>query len=597
VVENRYAVDSGRFYVPTASLGACIVDTDDTADAVRHGGDHVEDMRLHPVTGDYNGNSRKRRQRKLLAGAQRPEMMGNAVMLNTSLTLRDPLKTPSSTSRWHWQIRVLIVLKASHTPNGSDICTADPMSTELRFFASENRVLAGFYVLLVLPILLALNTVFVPFHAPDDYDHLKRAYTLEHGLIWPVTEPGRSTGGYIDSELARVIDAQRTIVISWPRVGSVQPPDASDSSSIDKAAARWSGRKVYSEFGAAGYLPLLYAPQAAALWLGERLGERLGLTIYQSVFAARLVNGTVAVLIIGAALIELPLATGTILFVLLLPKTLLQFASNSVDPVLHATTLAIIAFTAKALMTGWMPRARHFVLTSFGILALAGVRPPLVFITALPLWIAVRDRNIVGMVALVGAAVGAMSWFALVLPMMVDLRCGPTGSFAEKLWTFLTRGPVLIARTLFVHANYYYASFVGELGWGNGPAGRLDRLPLWIYVAAVPVALCATAYDLGQAIRPSLELRAILSLCAIAIVGAIFFAMYVGCTNSGSDVIGGVQGRYFVTPVLLVMPALAGLLPRRGIFEGLYPPVLLIFALASFATLMVEGLRIYWIST
>ena len=72
--------------------------------------------------------------------------------------------------------------------------------------------------------------------------------------------------------------------------------------------------------------------------------------------------------------------------------------------------------------------------------------------------------------------------------------------------------------------------------------------------------------------------------------------MYVVCTDPTSPVIGGVQGRYFVTPALLMVPALAGLMRPVGVLQQLYFPALLLFTLLAFATLMSEGLRIYWIS-
>lgn len=458
---------------------------------------------------------------------------------------------------------------------------------------TDGRDAARLYVLLVIPMLLALNLVFVPFHAPDDYDHLKRAYALEHGMLWPVNEPGKLSGGYIDSELARVISEQRDVVIYWPRSGRVSPESISDTAVADKLNAHWSGTQTFSESGAAIYLPILYIPQTAALWLGETFN----LTIYQSVFFARIANGLAAVSIIACALSRLSFATATILLVLLLPKTLLQFASNSADPIIHALTLAILAFCAKALMTDSLPRTWHYVLVAVGILAIAGVRPPLALMAALPFWIAVRDRNAIGAAAIAVAVLGAAIWFVAVMPTGGDPRCGPGGTFTEKASGFLRNGPMLVLQSLWTHGNYYFTSFVGELGWGNGPAGQTDRLPLWIYVAAVPMFLIAFAFDMGSATRPSRAFRIGLLVSAATITGAVFFAMYVACTSPDSTAIGGVQGRYFVTPLLLAIPAFSGLLPRRGPFDQLFPVALFLFSLIGFATLISEGLRIYWAST
>src|ERR1700681_3592837 len=90
---------------------------------------------------------------------------------------------------------------------------------------------ARFYLLIVSPMLLALNLVFVPFHAPDDYDHVKRAYTLAHGSLWPVTQIAKSSGGYIDAGLSQMVEAQKRAIFKWPRVGTISPPSIADTSS------------------------------------------------------------------------------------------------------------------------------------------------------------------------------------------------------------------------------------------------------------------------------------------------------------------------------------------------------------------------------
>src|SRR5262245_31002041 len=124
----------------------------------------------------------------------------------------------------------------------------------------DGRDAARLYLFLMIPILLTLNIVFVPFHAPDDYDHLKRAYTLEHGAIWPTKLADGSIGSYIDEQLLQAVDEQRPVVIQWPRIGNV-PPDS--STAPKKLDGHWTGKQVYNEFGAALYLPFVYVPQAA----------------------------------------------------------------------------------------------------------------------------------------------------------------------------------------------------------------------------------------------------------------------------------------------------------------------------------------------
>jgi len=223
------------------------------------------------------------------------------------------------------------------------------------FRALEGFPIARSYLLLVTPMLLALNLVFVPFHAPDDYDHVKRAYTLAHFEIWPANLPGHSSGGYIDSSLAQLINAQKPAIFNWPHVGTLPHPIGAPPEM--RAGLRWSGEKVYSEFpGAASYLPLIYAPQAVALAAGELFHA----TIEASVLAARVVNGVTAAMIVFLCLAYAPYGKNLILLLFLFPESLSQFASNSADPMLLALTLVIVVLVARSMIDGLILRGTHY---------------------------------------------------------------------------------------------------------------------------------------------------------------------------------------------------------------------------------------------
>lgn len=448
---------------------------------------------------------------------------------------------------------------------------------------------ARFYLFFVTPILLAMNLVFAPLHAPDDYDHLQRAYTLAHGSLWPVTIPDHSSGGMIDAALSEMIERQKPAIFNWPREGPLR--QSLGLSPSDRSAMHWSEEKAFSEFpGAASYMPLLYAPQSAAIWAGERFG----LTLERTTLLARLANGFTGVALVTVALACCPLGAASMLLILLLPKTLVQFASNSADPTLHAIMVCIVVFCIKSVVGGWTPRTRHFVLAAAGLFIIAGARPPLLVLTLLPLWVAWRHRNMAAVAVLFSAALLVAAWFAAVLPLIIDLRCGPTEPLASKMLTFFQQGPSLISQSVWVHKTYYFKSFVGELGWGSGQEGRLNEVPMWIYLTSIPMIGYAAAVDGNKRSTFPMVLRSVMLLCSLGMVVATFASLYGLCTIPGSPVIGGVQGRYFVAPALLGMVALTGCwrpLPR---LERCYLPTLFLLLSAQYATLVSEGLRIYW---
>ena len=423
-----------------------------------------------------------------------------------------------------------------------------------------------FYAVLAIPILIFLNILYVPFHAPDDYDHFKRAYSLVHANIWPLTESGKNSGGYVDSGLADMVEFQRQVIFLPHRETTLAMRWAGEVGAPALPVFRWSHAKVYSEYpGSSSYLPLIYLPQAFAVWAGEQLD----LSVNTTVLAARLFNGLSAVTIIAWVLSRLPFGAAIVLAVLLLPKTLLQFASNSADPLIHAISLAIIAAAVSGLIGRSAPGFRQYLLMAFGLLVLLGVRPPLLPFALLPFALAVVSRNRWGGLVVVASVLLALAWFAMALPAVTDLRCGPAGSLVAKAQEFVVHGPMLIVQSFRSRLHYYVTSFIGELGWGNGPDGTIVGLPTWVYVSALAMLAIAAVHDVAQPSRLAPRYRFMLALCAAGVVVLIFFVMYGGCTPPGSDVIRGVQGRYLVSPLLLLVPAIAGLLPRRIAVPGM----------------------------
>ncbi|HYZ62562.1 MAG TPA: DUF2142 domain-containing protein, partial [Acetobacteraceae bacterium] len=186
---------------------------------------------------------------------------------------------------------------------------------------------------------------------------------------------------------------------------------------------------------------------------------------------ARTLNGLAAVAIIVPLLQALPFGAATILLLLLLPKTLLHFASNSPDPLLHAAALGLVLLACRAAVREDRTPVWQWVLAGFTLFVTLGLRPPLIALDLVLLWAAWRRREWLGAaLVLLGTALG-VGWLLYLLPRIVDIGCGGNPSLVTASLAFLRQGPVLIGRSLVVHGVYYVKSFIGELGWGNGPQG------------------------------------------------------------------------------------------------------------------------------
>ena len=448
----------------------------------------------------------------------------------------------------------------------------------------DTRAAWKVYLCLIVPATILLNLTFPNFHAPDDYDHIKRAYTLFHAPFRAITPEGSSTGAMVDTGLTEYIEGQIPLVKSTRRLTAEQRLALERNTRIG-----WTGRQTFSEMpGALSYFPLLYAPQALML----EIGGLSGASVEISVLWARFANGVVGVALAAVGLYLLRGGQAIVLLSLLLPRTLLQFASNSTDPILYGLALIIISL---GLRTGGSGRLRSSAI-AVALFISGTVRPPIAALALTPAVQAIRERRWLNVALLSGACVAAAVWMIAVLPSVTDLRCGDLGGLGLKLRTFASQWPLLIGRTFDDRSLYYYISFVGHYGWGDGRIGTIGTpMPGWVYSSAILLFGIAFCQDLFSQFQLSALFRLSLLLGALCSVLLTFFAMYVGCTNVSRSVIGGVQGRYFVTPLFAIAPAIGGLASSGGIRwrQGLFWLLVFAWVAACTATMIANSTQLY----
>lgn len=442
------------------------------------------------------------------------------------------------------------------------------------------------YLLLIVPAAILLNLTFVNFHAPDDYDHLKRAYTLFHHPFQLVTPKGSSTGTMIDSGLNDYIESQIP-------VAKFERPltDAHRRAYETNGNIRWTGKQAFSETpGALTYFPALYAPQAIAL----EAGRLSGATVEHSVLLARFANSATGITLAAFALSLLPAGGSLALLLLLLPCTQIQFASNSADPVLYGISLIVIALS----LGHRAPGGRKAGLIALGLFVAGTVRPPIATIALTPAVRALRERKWLSLALVCGACAAAALWVLTIMPAITDLRSGSVGAMGPKLETFALQWPSLVWNTFIAMGPQFYGGLVGHYAWGNAPVGYLGiPFPGWIYLTAAPLLCLGIREDLVSKVTLSSLVRSSLAVSASISILLMLLAMYLGCTKPGASVIMGMQGRYFVTPLFTLGAAVAGLRHGRAkSMNGTYLKVLALWALLCTLTMVLQAPGLYAVS-
>ncbi|MGL6291766.1 MAG: DUF2142 domain-containing protein, partial [Silanimonas sp.] len=441
-------------------------------------------------------------------------------------------------------VAVLLALLASRAVRRRPASPAgEPSSAANRGFGHapiEAAVMATAVVLLA----AVIGAVTPPFQSPDEFDHVERAYQLSDGQWLQERPPGLESGGRIDAGLMDYIKAHAHLPFDTSAVVSAETRGAAE-------AATWQGRDVFATAPGAGlYLPLIYAPQATAMATGRALGWPVDTTYRAARWATLLLAA--AVLFEALRRWRMPLL-GFVL--LLMPMTLFQWASATIDGLSVALTMLAVALTMEATVDERHGGAGRVAAVAALVVVIVGARPQLVPLLVLPVAVA-WHRGWSWRVAACTPALVVFAWFAFAMRTVRSSRMASDG-IGDRLLAHLAdpAGVLEILRNTAATpklVDFYGRSFVGELGW-------LDTtLPAPVYATFGTILVAAA---LWSAIDADWRSGAIARLCLLVVaLGSTILVpllMLLMWTPVGAVAVDGIQGRYFLVPALLASMALS----------------------------------------
>lgn len=419
----------------------------------------------------------------------------------------------------------------------------------------------------------------------DEPAHLARVATFDRGVLVPpsfgATNPRYVIDGCtaallqeVTSNFSALIDhrsTHRSTMDRW-RMHFVNPPC--------RGEVRLTGGATISN--AEINSPVPYVPAMIGWALGRSTGGALG-----AVYGARLAQLAAYLAICWWALRRLPWGKPFAATVALVPTALAGAAGVSADPVTLALTFAAVSTTlaiiSRVEQRGERPMGTSRLWGLSALLVLLGLcKPaatPLVLLALVVPAAAFRStRHRLGWIVATGAAVAATggAWAALVSS-KVHITTTPhvdstvTGAWLNQhLWVL----PTALWRTIEIPAasRYILGGVVTPLGLDVLEVPVITTLiGLGLMVAARlvdPLPRRATRYGTGRiesGLRtPRRQLRVErLTAVVIAILGAaaVSYGIYLASNRPDSLVISGIQGRYFL-PYLLLL--LMGIRPTRA---------------------------------
>ncbi|QDE38497.1 DUF2142 domain-containing protein [Luteibacter pinisoli] len=440
------------------------------------------------------------------------------------------------------------------------------------------------FLLVTFIVSLILGALMPPFSAPDEFDHIKRAYMFGQGQLLLHSQSGSPSGGYVDSGLVDFMDA----------FGALPGHNAQKISGaeLDHAGAiAWTGTdRFVTPVGTSYYFPALYAPQA----IGLSTGKALGLSVNKSYRLARLFALVTCLLLLAFACRIFP-PPPAVMAVLVLPMNLFLFASPSLDGMTTATAaVALAAFmrlaTERQASPSWV-----FWVFAVALLLVGACRANAAPFLLLPfvVWWFMRDRRSLAVAVALGVAV--VGWTLFTMKYTVYPPGARHIDHTARLASYIIHPGRFFSILYATLADpgvrgYYISSFIGALGW-------LDTsLPVASYRIFGILFLIAFAFSFSRdAIVEHRLARGVLVLCAIATLLMTYLAMLVQWTIGDSPIIQGVQGRYFMIPALAIAFAFGGdYLPRASVPHRIgIAAAGLILLLAAYLTPQTVAMRYF----
>lgn len=407
-----------------------------------------------------------------------------------------------------------------------------------------------------------------PMQSPDEIDHIKRAYLLSKGQFILDTPAGYSSGGDVDSGLLQYMN----LYSSLPH-----HPEAKVTREISSSAQniKWSGTREFSPAPGTGYyFPLAYAPQA----FGLMIGELLDLSVETSYRLARLMVLVSSIFLISIAFTIFP-ANPLAVALLIIPMSIFQFASASLDA--FTTSLAIVAISLFLKMKDWKAGDAAWFVYALGIciFLVVSCRVHLIALLVIPylVYFSTRDKKHLYFAAIISIA--TFAWLFVAIKFTHDYRVSGAVPASDAIKYYLAN-PAAFIHTMANTLGYgqllilYVKSFIGSLG----------ALDTWfsnnyyysMFGILVLLGICSVS---PGKMDPH---RKVLLIIAGTSVFLIFFAILITANPIPVEIMRGVQGRYFLVPVLLASYSLTGTIgASRGIRRKLIFALLAAQAVAT----------------
>lgn len=414
------------------------------------------------------------------------------------------------------------------------------------FFSKEKIKLHNTFV--VFGILYGiLFTLIMPINQiPDEHSHFTSAYRYSNKMLF-IQETGNDNTLYMrkcDSFFNSIgSDSNKELYITELKTLA---------GTYDTQLVEVQGKKVNN-------FPLLYLPSAILITIARIL--RLNPIIMY--LMGRLVNLGIFVALGQLALKKMPIGRSALFVIMMMPMVIHQAASYSADSILNSVAFTFIAYCTSILLTEEVKKEDLFI----GTILAATLAPSKV--TYFPILIIVflimirKYKNTKEQKIVLGLFV-----FCVLFTFFIQNLSILTGALTEGgdkvnnvsllydgtegySFSFILKNPLLFIKILFNTfkelGSFYVYTMVGKnLGWLNI---NVNQILIDSFIVLIIVACFNNKDSQDEKLCLHLYEKIIVFIICISVIGLVEVALFSSWTHYGSMIIEGVQGRYFI-PIL-----------------------------------------------
>jgi len=404
------------------------------------------------------------------------------------------------------------------------------------------------YIYLTAAAFLGITYMFsiTPLSVPDEYHHYPTTYVISSYMMFK-DDPYTADGNHFDY---RELAGHYNVPSAYLRLMDEGPMYKNEDAGTHEIQMRDTDTYAFD-------YPLIYLPQA----IGVIFARLLGMGFFGVYYIGALFNLAFYIFCVTFSIKILNTFKLPFFMLGLLPMTLQQASSFSPDGFVNGVSILLIAYAISCIYENSSFRWRDCIVLLVLSLLLTPAKVayfPIVFLIVL---VAVKWREEIKAKAwIIAGGIIALSVSALVFLMgttAMEIATEPTlnweGGYNYTL-SFILENPLETIK-IFLRSAYHMREWYIYSTFGISLSGLTLDLPQWHIYIMIFLLLAGIIYGKKDEWQPVWWHRLVYLSIFAAVILLNMTAMFLGWTSDWHPVIIGIQGRYFIPamPLLLLL--------------------------------------------